>query len=318
MIKKSKTKNMIKGVKPFNDFFFRNCYFHQLLAGVSALNINPVKLIQNYFLKIRDNFITENTFLIKENILQKSEGYKIIRRNITMSRLKKCVDKGYPIILGVDGYYFESCPDGYLKKHSRHFILAYGYDMDKFSVNIIDHEYNNSSTYIEKVVSLKNVFLSYKMCKKLGKLEKKQSGIVIRPRKRKKKYKTDESELNLKLKENFFYSQKNIEKYENLFIKETDEFLKNIEKIADYLKNVKLYLLILSGTDKIKNYKDRSLQMSELINAYSNLLSFTWKFKLYKCINCSEVQKQSILRKIELVKKNENIVYSYFIGNQNG
>ena len=33
-------KNKIEGVKPFNGFFFRSCYWHQLLAGISCLKID--------------------------------------------------------------------------------------------------------------------------------------------------------------------------------------------------------------------------------------------------------------------------------------
>ena len=33
-------KNKIEGVRPFNDLYFRSCYYHQLLAGLNAFNID--------------------------------------------------------------------------------------------------------------------------------------------------------------------------------------------------------------------------------------------------------------------------------------
>ena len=33
-------RNILKGVKPFNTVFYKNCYNHQLLAGLSILGVD--------------------------------------------------------------------------------------------------------------------------------------------------------------------------------------------------------------------------------------------------------------------------------------
>ena len=45
-------KNRIDGVKPFNEFFFKSCYYHQLLAGLSCFGIGRDAILFNAFILI--------------------------------------------------------------------------------------------------------------------------------------------------------------------------------------------------------------------------------------------------------------------------
>ena len=149
-------KIKIEGVKPFNDLYFRSCYYHQLLAGLNAFNIDKDEVLLSFFYKVLDNFgVKEINFNYDKGFI-KSLNYSIKLCNLNKRQLIKWIDKGNPVILGVDDYYLESKEATYLKVHEAHFILAYGYDLDKDEVNIIEHDYFSDYNYKEKVISLSN------------------------------------------------------------------------------------------------------------------------------------------------------------------
>lgn len=42
----------LKGVKPFNEFLFVSCYYHQLMAAYSCLGVSADKIISDHFSSI--------------------------------------------------------------------------------------------------------------------------------------------------------------------------------------------------------------------------------------------------------------------------
>ena len=100
--------NIIKGIKPFNDLYFRSCYYHQLLVGLSAFNIDKDEVLLSFYTLSCDNFkFVELDFNINKNY-QKSLSYKLKAININRNKLVKLIDKGYPLIIGIDCFYLES------------------------------------------------------------------------------------------------------------------------------------------------------------------------------------------------------------------
>ena len=49
-------KKKILGIKPFNEIYFRSCYYHQLLAGVSAFNVNKDEVLLSFYTLIKENY----------------------------------------------------------------------------------------------------------------------------------------------------------------------------------------------------------------------------------------------------------------------
>ena len=99
--------NKIEGIKPFNKFFFRSCYYHQLIAGLASFGISYEDILMGSFVFSEKNFKTNKCYAT-EYELEKNLGYKNIRCNMTKNRLIQCIDKKRPVIVGVDCFYYES------------------------------------------------------------------------------------------------------------------------------------------------------------------------------------------------------------------
>ena len=110
-------KNKISGVRPFNDFFFKNCYYHQLMAGVSCFGIDRDAILLNAFTLIQSNFNVEKEGFLHEEKLEKILGYKRVHCNINKAKFVRCIDKGQPIIMG-GGLFLSGKSPGYLSKET--------------------------------------------------------------------------------------------------------------------------------------------------------------------------------------------------------
>ena len=82
-------KNKINGVRPFNDFFFRSCYYHQLMAGIACFGIDRDAILLNAFTLIQNNFNAGkegflNVFDYKIPLLLSQSHYRLrFDRNIS-------------------------------------------------------------------------------------------------------------------------------------------------------------------------------------------------------------------------------------------
>lgn len=150
-------KKILKGVKPFNKYFFRSCFYHQLMVAYSEFGVSEEYHLLNYmpFYVLNDknevDFKKEPVFSSFE--LEHLTGVREIRKSCCKdisAEIIRSVDSGSPIIVAVDTFYLNFQPDLYNKKHKPHFIAVYGYDKTNKIFSIIDHEYSGSWKYIEQ------------------------------------------------------------------------------------------------------------------------------------------------------------------------
>ncbi len=47
-------KNKIDGVKPFNEFLYKSCYYHQLMAALECFGIEAKEVLLNGFVFRRE------------------------------------------------------------------------------------------------------------------------------------------------------------------------------------------------------------------------------------------------------------------------
>ena len=57
-------KNKIDGVKPFNEFLYKSCYYHQLMAALESFGIEAKEVLLNGFVLIKENFETNQTGIL--------------------------------------------------------------------------------------------------------------------------------------------------------------------------------------------------------------------------------------------------------------
>lgn len=144
-------RNKIEHIRAFNGgFWYRSCFYHQLMFAVGAFGIDGRELLLQDFLYYGKNFrISQN--IMPQSKLYKSMGTTLQHINVTdFETAVKYIDKGIPVLIGVDTYYYTARDDYYGKYHAPHFVLVYGYDKNKHTFDIVDHEFNNSYLFKEK------------------------------------------------------------------------------------------------------------------------------------------------------------------------
>lgn len=309
-------KNKIAGVKPFNSFFFRSCYYHQLLAGLASFEIDLDMIILNSFVFIDEGFSAEDRDLWGERKLARAIGYKNKKCNLNRKKLVRFIDSGSPIIVGVDCYYLESRPDTYLKKNCAHFILVYGYDLEKGTLNIIDHNYINSGEYMEKEVSMENVLLANRMFH-VGIYKRKYTCRRLKKVKKKKEFHLHRLINKNNLKSNQNLSLKNLDELKRLCVSDLQRLEQQADKIVEYLKTLKGFYFSLSKRRVFLKDNRMSVKVTEVVNGYSNILSLLWKMRAQGDYTYATKKQDSILRKIDEIQQAEKEVYDFLLEVEN-
>lgn len=144
----------LEGVLPFNRFFFRSCYFHQLLACYKYFGISSEIVIGNYLnlyvndagrLKTKEiQVFDKETFEALTGIRQIKYWPKGAIQEVLIQRLKK----GVPSIIVVDCFYMPFRADTFGKIHTDHYISVYGYDSIKKVFIILEHESEKDFRYV--------------------------------------------------------------------------------------------------------------------------------------------------------------------------
>lgn len=301
-------KNKIEGVKPFNDFFFKSCYHQQLIAGIASFGIDRDAILLNSFVLIQNNFDVTKEDFINEKKIEKLLGYKRVHCNINKSKLVRCIDKGQPVIVGIDSYYLESRPDTYQMHHLLHFLLAYGYNLETGEANVIDHRYQNSYEYLEKVISMDNLLEANKRLRE-GVLKRKHSCYILKRRKDAKAFDIWKYLSEEKIIGNRIHSSENLEHLRKMLTGELNAVRENIEKLTNYVESMKVFYCRLSKTQIFASNQDGLEKITALAGAYSNLLALFWKVKAQNNYDYITKRQENVLRKIDEIEMLEKSVY---------
>lgn len=304
-------KNKIEGVKPFNEMFYKSCFYHQLFAGLACLGIELDNILLNSFVVIQSDFqIQEKTFL-KEKILAKKMGYKYVKCDIDKNRLISAIDKGYPLIVGVDSYYLESRRDTYMTIHEGHFVLVYGYNLETDEAYIVDHNYRTSYEYIEKQISLKNLLFAHEKFRG-GKLQRKYTSGVLHACKHKKNVDISLFLKKQEILQNKECSLENVNTLMRLIDSDLQTLAEIGSKLLNYFKSLRFWLLAISKTKLFCLNVDMRCKLDDLINTYSNFVALFFKMELQKNYDYAYKKKDFILRKLANIKNLERDIYNYW------
>lgn len=170
MIKKEKTHKKLKGIKPFNKFLFRSCYYHQLIAAYARYGISEDVWLMNYlpiykFDSVQSKILIEELEVLSEKDIENITGLKLVKKKESgniIEEIIRSIDKGMLVIAAVDCFYLDYREDTYKKQHISHFLLFYGYDRAKKKFIINEHRYVNSQMYIEWEVDFKVIDKCFK------------------------------------------------------------------------------------------------------------------------------------------------------------
>ena len=168
-------RKVLKGIKPFNKFSFKTCYYHQLISVYSYFGIDESVLISNYLpvygttdKKILPAGKELNIFSIKE--MEEKTGIREIVEGNTddiISEAIACIDNNSPIIVAVDTFYLDYRRDACKEQHLCHYILLYGYDKTEKEFTATEHYYINSFNYKECKIPFAVIENAFTECKKI-------------------------------------------------------------------------------------------------------------------------------------------------------
>jgi len=308
-------KNKISGIELFNEFWFKSCYYHALISGLSGLGISKNEVLGNNMIFAKPDFEVDESGILTEKKFEKAFGYKNTCCNIDEKTLAKRIDKGQPLIVGVDNFYLKAREDLYGIAHGVHFILVYGYDFGRGEVNIVDHEYQTDYMFKEKTMSLKELLRANKMYGKMARTKKTTCRALIGKKCGKEKNRNIFEYLSEeRLRESRRNAEKNLEKLKEL-VEGEEAFIKNNqEKIIGYFQAMKQSYSCLSKTEFVKTDKEKTVATSRTLSGYSALLSLFWKMRAEKNFTFAMRNKESVFRKIDETKESEAKVYEFLGG----
>lgn|GEM_PF-3188897 len=161
-------------LKPFNDLFYKNCFYNSLFPIINYFNRNINSFLCNDIFIYSMELDEENTYLnsyyiedIKvEEILEKINLSALFTKALNEDELiqKVCggLRKKELLIVWVDSFYECNRRDTYMKKHLAHTLLVYGCDEKNENFYIIEHSHKDALNYKERVISKEYLVNSYK------------------------------------------------------------------------------------------------------------------------------------------------------------
>lgn len=303
-------KNKIEGVKPFNLFILQSCYYHQMVAGLAAFEIPYDKILIAYLSFAKKDFqVEKKVFSDKE--IEKIWGYKSRECNLTLKGILHNIDKHNPVIIGVDSFYVESRLNSYQKRHSPHWILVHGYDLEFGIFDIVEQNYSNSYKYIEKTIPIDSLLYGNKMYRRPPIERKKSCRVLI-----KKRSKGNEIINILKKigRDRFERSQQesesNLKTLKNLILENDESMQEKSSDIISYLKEAKYSFSIIKNFKIFTDTPEKRTRVALIVAAYSNLLSVFWKMDNKKDFGYAFRNKDNLMQKIDDLLIAEYITYN--------
>jgi hypothetical protein len=162
---------ILDNIKPFNEIFYKNCFYNSFFPVVNYFNKNVTRFLVNDILVYKFEGKDEDVALNVEYLpclrieqLLRLENMNMINKiscSDIIADIISSVSQNRPVIIWVDCYYESIRTDAYNKNHWPHTLLIYGYDMSRRLFNIIEHRHRNNLTYEKRTLSFEDVSNSY-------------------------------------------------------------------------------------------------------------------------------------------------------------
>lgn len=156
----------IENVKPFNDFFYRDCYYNSLFSILKHFGVDIWKVMANEIFIYRGDHenclhgIASYICAKPMDLVLQEQGVKCSyfceKENIIQQAIE-AIDHDKPVIALVDCYEEEIRKDFFHKEHLEHSILLYGYDEKSKEFIVIEQTRKNTLNYSEKRISFQSL-----------------------------------------------------------------------------------------------------------------------------------------------------------------
>lgn len=162
---------ILDNFEPYNDIWYKNCFFHAFFSVVRHFNrdilpfiINDIFIYKYNDVKVDVKFgmeiVSKNSI---ESILENMDIGVITKVSSSdiVGDLITSIDDERPVIIMIDCYYESIRPDAYQKNHWPHSLLIYGYNNTEEVFYILEHRYRDSYLYEKRTISYADVINSY-------------------------------------------------------------------------------------------------------------------------------------------------------------
>lgn len=161
----------ISGIKPFNEFYFLNCFYSALFPVMIARGSNVINFLVNSPLIYSWEGCTEQRFLSADcchvqelEAVLLNEGIDVEAYGITNRftyDLTKALCRGRAVIVNVDCFYEPIRQDCYQTMHWHHSLLAYGLNSETGMVQILEQSRSDVLDYRETSIALEDLSCMY-------------------------------------------------------------------------------------------------------------------------------------------------------------
>lgn len=165
-------RRVLPGIEPFNDLFYRTCFYSSLIPVLKHFNINISHFIDNdvIYYKKWDRTQPTSSFLVnyhsrypvKEWLTQ--NGVMMQTKEVSkeiISDIISALDSEHPVVCFVDCYYLSLRLDRFQKMHWQHSLLIFGYDLNSQMFDVIEHDNFESLTYKKRLIPFDDIEKGY-------------------------------------------------------------------------------------------------------------------------------------------------------------
>ncbi|MBW5446414.1 SDR family NAD(P)-dependent oxidoreductase [Cohnella sp. CFH 77786] len=144
---------VLPGMEPFNDIFYRNCFFNSTFPVVRSFGRSIAPFLANDLIVYEGMDGTFSAGYVSVRPIGEVFGMAGLAADIRYGsdnivvELLEHLSAGKPTVVWVDCYYESIRPDAYRKQHIDHTLLVFGFDRRERLFHIVEHDRRENLSY---------------------------------------------------------------------------------------------------------------------------------------------------------------------------
>ncbi len=155
----------LEPIVPFNEIYYRGCFFNSLFSALPYFGANELPLLLNDTVSYSRN---EVTGMIQADY-REARGFEEVLADLGVAMLvreraddlvgtvARSIREGRPAIVSVDCFYIPDRTDTYRKLHWSHSLLVFGFDEQAGRFDIVEHKDRDSLTYEKRTIAARDL-----------------------------------------------------------------------------------------------------------------------------------------------------------------
>lgn len=163
---------VIENIEPFNDIYFKSCFYNSLFpvvnyfrSDLNSILFNDIIVYDSEPEKIEPDIGVKYIPVLSDEQLIDHLKLEVEMKESCpdiIDRIQTDISQSRPVILWVDSFYEPLRTDTYMKHHTPHTLLIYGYDKKEELFYIIEHKSRENLSYKKRQIAYSDVSLAVK------------------------------------------------------------------------------------------------------------------------------------------------------------